>query len=126
MPLVYALTSSGVFQPFWSCQGHADANGEVYRLPQVWFYANSQVHVQLLIKTLSALTAQQVLAPDSNWQINLTYSDDELLPAYSLAPHPTASTVPDLVGLQQEIPIIAEQISKLWQVAVEKLGPDPV
>ena len=118
VPLVYALAQSGVFQPFWSCEGHADPNGEIYRLPQVWFYAASQVHIQLLIEKIASLCSQKLVAID--WRINLTYSQDEFLPAYSLAPQVTEDSSHNLSEMQQELAIIAEHVRDLSQLAKEK------
>ena len=42
VPLVYALNASGVFQPFWSCEGHSNTDRAISRPPQVWFYAASR------------------------------------------------------------------------------------
>ena len=47
-PLVFELKKLGVFFPCWSCEGHNDPSGKLWKLPRVWFYADSVVHLRLL------------------------------------------------------------------------------
>jgi len=49
-PLVFELKRLGVFEPCWSCEGHNDPGGNLWKIPRVWFYCDSVV--QVLGKTL--------------------------------------------------------------------------
>jgi len=55
VPIVYELSASGLAQPCWSCEGHNDASGTLYKWPRVWFYASSVTYVELLRAALADL-----------------------------------------------------------------------
>ena len=54
-PLTFELKRLGVFHPCWSCEGHNDQAGQLWKLPRVWFYANSVVHIRALGEALDRL-----------------------------------------------------------------------
>lgn len=92
MPLVFEMKRLGVFRPCWSCEGHQSPDGSVWKIPRVWFYSDSEVHLRLLSDGLKDLRiAKRLNCP---WQVAVTFSDPEnpettfsLEPA--VAPDPT-------------------------------------
>lgn len=76
VPMVYALHDLGVFEPCWSCEGHADASGRLRRPPQVWFYARSIVYPDLVSSCLAGLHhARELTQP---WTVNVVCWDHEM------------------------------------------------
>lgn len=99
-PLVYTLNSLGVLQPVWSCEGHDAESGRIAKFPQVWFYAKSSVHVQLLIAALDDLHQKSKLR--FRWKINLNQFQQTLMPCYILAPELTSDTLIDIRFVRQD------------------------
>ena len=69
IPMVYGLSSLRVISACWSCEGHQRADGSVLRFPQVWFYSDSIIYPQLLVRILDKLLAEKIL--DRPWRISL-------------------------------------------------------
>ena len=55
VPLVYAMSVLRITAPCWSCEGHLSGNGDLIRLPQVWFYSDSTVYPELISDYLHEL-----------------------------------------------------------------------
>lgn len=72
-PLVYALSSLRVCEPCWSCEGHADAQGKVIRIPRVWFYCRSLTYPRLMDRYFSHLKLKKRL--NYPWHLCVTHSD---------------------------------------------------
>jgi hypothetical protein len=113
-PLVYELTALGVFQTCWSCEGHESADGQLWKRPQVWFYADSQVAVRLLADCLSALSLSREL--NAEWLIAVTFSDYEnpattfaLAPNVGMAGHSLAALRQDARTIAARLPVLAGQ-----------------
>lgn len=87
VPLVFALKRTGYFSPCWSCEGHLGPDGALWKLPRVWFYCDSMVHVRLLYGALHSLKLAGILRHD--WQVAVTFSDPD-------NPETTFSLEPDL------------------------------
>lgn len=104
-PLVYELHRFGGIQTCWSCQGHAGAGG-VWKLPQVWFYAVSQMHLRILADAVAALSLSKRLHVD--WEVAVTHSDpNNPDTTYALRP----KHVPDrmtLDALQADVATLAD------------------
>jgi hypothetical protein len=73
--LVFEMKRLGVFTPCWSCEGHPQPDGTPHKLPQVWFYSDSLLHVRLLAAGVSKLKRDGRLS--TPWQVAVTYSDPE-------------------------------------------------
>ena len=54
-PLVYEIKRLEVFDPCWSCAGHDGADGALWKIPRVWFYCRSVVHLRVLADALKEL-----------------------------------------------------------------------
>lgn len=60
--IVYALYTTRVCAPCWSCGGHApETENQNPKLPRVWFYARSIVYPRLLAEYLDDLTFRKVI-----------------------------------------------------------------
>ena len=75
LPLVFALKRLELFQPCWSCEGHLGVDGELWKLPRIWFYAGSLVGVKLLGDGLTKLQKAGQLR--ASWRVVLTFSDPD-------------------------------------------------
>lgn len=86
LPLTYELNAAGLGQSVWSCEGHADADGELCRAPAVWFYAEHVVHVELLACHVQQLEDCRKLA--HRWRISPLLLGRLAVdcPTFSLAP----------------------------------------
>ena len=73
-PLVFEIKKLGIFEPCWSCEGHNDQNGELWKIPQVWFYATSVVHVRALADAVSQIYSRFQL--NSRWVVEITHSSN--------------------------------------------------
>ncbi len=73
-PLVDELTRLEGFHPCWSCEGHHGPDGALWKIPRVWFYSESLVHLRVLadaVKELHLTATRSVL-----WRVVLTSSDE--------------------------------------------------
>ncbi len=114
VPLAFELKRLGVFCPCWSCEGHNDAEGRLTKLPRVWFYAQSVVHVRALAETIDRLSATKPFS--APWRVVVTYSDpDNPDTTFSLEPEPAGGGAA-LTGLQNDARRIAEGLDPaFWQ-----------
>ena len=109
-PLVYELKRLEVFDPCWSCEGHNGTDGALWKIPRVWFYCRSVVHLRVLADALKELHLDRRLSVQ--WRVVLTFSDGDnadttfSLEPGSLAPGPGAPR-PPLAALQRDIDTIA-------------------
>jgi hypothetical protein len=84
-PLVLELRRTGLFTTCLSCEGHLGASGELWKLPQVWFYSASPAHVRLFSEMLKLLESRK--ATGTNWSTGIKFSDpDNPDMTFSLAP----------------------------------------
>jgi hypothetical protein len=105
-------------QPCWSCEGH-ERFGELWKLPQVWFYADRQVHVRVVTDAITALNQKGAL--QTSWEVVVTYSDpDNPETTYALRPA-SAETPLSLQTLQMDIGTLAETIVGLCQTQAQVL-----
>jgi len=106
-PLTFELKRLGVFHPCWSCEGHNDTAGRLWKLPRVWFYANSVVHIRALGETLDRLFTEKRVK--TRWRVVLTHSDsDNPDTTFSLEPESRDGQV--LAELQADARTIAESL----------------
>lgn len=111
-PLVFELTRLGVFKPCWSCEGHTKPDGTLWKLPQVWFYSRSVVHIRVLADGLKELDLAKKL--NTAWQVVITHSDnDNADTTFALQPSLDRDAPADLAGLQRDIDTIAAHLHEL-------------
>lgn len=115
--LVFELNILGVFQPCWSCQGHADSRGALHRLPQIFFYCARPLYAQLLHEHVEHLHHGGHLC--GPWQIALASLGQSLGVTYVLQPAPYERPLPELAALQQDLEIIGDTLASRLRVVAE-------
>lgn len=116
-PLVFELKRLGAFSPCWSCEGHNDKDGKLWKIPRVWFYADSVVHIRVLADAIAELYLAEKL--NSRWEIVLTMSDpDNADTSFSLQPNVKEGEF-KLGELQKDVDTIA---TLLRETVFEKGG----
>ena len=92
-------------RPFRSCAGLGGADGALWKIPRVWFYGRSVVHLRVLADALEERHLDRRLSVP--WRVVLTFSDgDNADTTFSLEPSPAASR-PPLAASQRDIDTIA-------------------
>lgn len=121
-PLVFEMKRLLYFQPCWSCEGHTDREGNIHKLPAVWFYCKSTIHLRLLNDAIKELEFCGRLI--ARWQISVTYSDpDNPETTYALMPAAPLADEIELVHLQADIMAIAGGLHEIFRSqAVELKG----
>jgi hypothetical protein len=117
-PLVFELKRLGTFEPCWSCEGHDGEEGEIRKLPRVWFYSDSVVHVRALARAVDAMYDHGQL--NCRWRISLTFSEaSNPDTAFSLEPECTAPSAgsPSLAALQTDLRVIARHLRNRFEEA---------
>ncbi|MDJ0949419.1 MAG: hypothetical protein QNJ94_10900 [Alphaproteobacteria bacterium] len=121
-PLVFEFNRLGVFDPCWSCEGHIGTDGDLWKVPRVWFYAESVVHVRVLAECLQDLSIAGRL--NGTWQVVVTYSDsDNADTAFSLEPV-VKDPIPSLGALQRDVATIAEELHRGFLARARKLSTE--
>ena len=106
-PLVYELQRLDGFRSCWSCEGHERFN-ELWKKPQVWFYAESQLHVRVLSDAVTEMRIKGALKV--GWEISVTYSDpDNLDTTYTLQPRQDETSI-GLDVLQSDVASLAASL----------------
>jgi hypothetical protein len=119
-PVVFELKRLGVFHPCWSCEGHDGPDGELWKLPRVWFYAQSVVHVRLLADSMSGLRLTGKLS--TPWEVVLTVSDaSDTDTRFSLQPNLQGEEAA-LQDLHQDLENIATHLRQMVVAQAEKLA----
>jgi len=107
-PLAFEIKKLGVFWPCWSCEGHNDQHNNLTKMPAVWFYAKSVIHLRVLGESVADMYYERRLS--SPWQVRLCFSDsDNMSTTFSLEPAPVSSDIM-LTALHGDIERIAEEI----------------
>lgn len=107
--LVYGFNSLRICAPYWSCEGHMRADGEVHKVPQIWFYAQSMIYPKLIGQYINELEMDGRLAYP--WHICLTYADNPLETGFSLEPNMKLISEAKLDVLQKDVEVIAENFA---------------
>jgi len=117
-PLTFELKRLGVFHPCWSCEGHNDQTGQLWKLPCVWFYANSVVHIRALGEALDRLFIDRRVS--ARWRVVLTHSDADN-PDTTFSLEPEQSGAQRLGQLKADARAIAEGLEAHFWGACERL-----
>ena len=118
-PLVFELKKLGVFYPCWSCEGHADLAGKPWKIPRVWFYADSVVHIRALSRGVDRLFNARRLS--ARWQIVLTHSDaDNPDTTFSLEPEPPVDNA--LSELHSDLRVLAQELAQQFWFGCDALA----
>jgi len=119
-PLVFELKRLELFQPCWSCEGHYDHSGALWKVPRVWFTCDSVAHLRVLANAVKGLHLRGALSVP--WQVVLTFSDDQdANTTFSLEPN-LVDSVPSLEKLQGDLKTIAEHLHRSVFTEAQKLS----
>lgn len=118
-PLVFELRKTGVFYPCWSCEGHTDRSGNLWKIPRIWFYADSVVHIRALVETTDRLFHAGRLA--ARWTVVVTHSDPTNPDTtFSLEPEP--ATDRSLSALQDDLRAMADELGRHFWLVCDALA----
>ncbi|TPW18505.1 MAG: hypothetical protein FD130_204 [Halothiobacillaceae bacterium] len=126
VPLVYEMAVMRVVQPCWSCEGHLSPTGELWKIPQVGFYAKSPIYAQLLLRHVSSLELQKQLT--YLWHVALSDFGQSWDVVYTLEPNLNydQSRHAQLHLLQRDLNTLAENLSsKIKSLAQTMLNESP-
>lgn len=123
VPLVFELSATRLMQPCWSCEGHLNASGELWKLPQVSFYSASPIYPQLLLKHICALAMHKQLTYP--WHVVLSDFGQTWETTYTLEPNLNREQKVHLGNLQHDLNTLADHLSvklkALAQAALSEL-----
>jgi len=111
VPIVFELSALRLLQPCWSCEGHVNGQGELWKLPQVSFYTASDIYPKLLAVYLTRLKNQRTL--HYPWQVIVVDYGQTWGPTYQLEPalnHISEEIRLDL--LQKDLETIADDLAE--------------
>ena len=118
-PLGFELKKLGVFHPCWSCEGHTNGAGHLWKIPRIWFYADSVVHIRALADAVDRLAhARQLFAP---WRVVLTHSDGAN-PDTTFSLEPEAPADAALDDLQADLRVMADELGRHFWLACDALA----
>lgn len=121
VPLVYSMTKDGTCTPCWSCEGHERPDGSLWKIPRVWFYCPSMIHLRLIGSGVHALfVVKKTRAP---WQVVITHSDTgNTDTTFSLEPALAPDAAVNLTDLQADVRTIAEAFSEFLKFEARALS----
>lgn len=123
-PLVFELKKLGLFHPCWSCEGHNDNGGKLWKNPRLWFYSDSVVHVRALANTIEALHGARKLSV--RWVVLLTFSDPDN-PDTTFGLEPIIDNIETkLADLQADVLVLTENLDSVFWRELSRLENDVV
>ncbi len=123
MPLVFEMKRLDMFRPCWSCEGHLHPDGSLWKVPRVWFYCDSMVHIRLLADGLKDMESSGLIrAP---WQVVVTFSDsDNPETTFSVEPAQFPGSNFRLPMLQKDVAAIAGSLREMMTTLGKNLQHD--
>lgn len=119
-PLVFEMTRLGMFRPCWSCEGHLRPNGSLWKIPRVWFYCDSTVHIRLLTDGIKELEKDGKI--QASWQVAVTFSDsDNPETTFSLEPALSRDAKLGLPALRKDARTIAAALRGMMNDGARRL-----
>lgn len=112
VPLVYEMKREGTCVPCWSCEGHEHPDGSLWKIPRVWFYCSSMIHLRLIGSGAHAMfVARKLKTP---WQVVITHSDyGNVDTTFSLEPKLDPESKITLTDLREDVLALAKGFSGL-------------
>jgi len=101
VPIAFELASLRIVETCWSCEGHLDQEGKLWRMPQVSFYSASPVYPQLLLRYINKLVYEKRLSYP--WHVVLADFGSTKGVTYSLEPNLNFVSDPHLGKLQHDL-----------------------
>jgi hypothetical protein len=125
--LVFELTATRLIQPGWSCEGHLDPDGKLWKIPQVSFYSASPIYPQLLLKYIHSLELEKHLA--YRWHVVLTDFGQTWETTYTLEPNLNWDHNVHFGKLQGDLNTLADnlcnRLKAFAQSTLNSLRPNP-
>lgn len=117
VPLVYAFYTMRLMMPCWSCEGHLDQQGSLFKTPKLWFYSVNEFYAKLVAQCVSKLKGENKVT--YHWTVTLLpFSQSLFTTTYSLEPLDVNPDMTNLNALQNDVRIIAENLrSELFDMA---------
>lgn len=109
--IVFELSTLRLLQPCWSCEGHFNGQGELWKLPQVSFYSASELYPKLLAGYLTKLKNNNQL--HYPWQVTMVDYGQTWGPTYQM--EPSLNQIDEeiqLALLQQDLQKIADRLAE--------------
>ena len=98
-------------------RGHADQAGNTLKIPRVWFYSDSVVHIRALTDAVNRLFLARRLAV--RWHVTLTYSDPgNTDTTFSLEPESAGASLSELQG---DLRALANELAQHFWSACDAL-----
>lgn len=107
--IVYELNNLYLLQSCWSCQGHLDQQGRLWKLPQISFYAASPLYPQLLSNYLGQLLFEKKLS--HTWRVAFTNFGQSLAATYCIEPSLEVGQSPDLDQIHRDLLHIGQRLA---------------
>lgn len=119
VPLVFELTTMRLVHTCWSCEGHLDIDGEIWKLPQVSFYSDKPIYAQLLSNYLANIHwKKKIYYP---WEIGLTNYGRLFDITYTLRCDLSNVRRPDIHVMQKDLQDMAVNLSENIKLDAIKL-----
>lgn len=120
-PLVYELKRIGIFRPCWSCEGHLGNDGTLWKLPQVWFYCDSMVHIRILADGLKSLRFEGKIR--GVWEVHIEFSEPvNADTTFAIRPNLSSDGKRHTLHvLQKDVTMIAEALELIMRGEAMKL-----
>lgn len=110
VPFVFELRSIRLMQTCWSCEGHMNPQGEIWKTPQISFYSTSSIYPKLLSNHIARLKSEKKLAFE--WRIVLSdYGQQPWAVTYTVEPRLELIEKPRLGALQGDLLRIGEDLA---------------
>lgn len=122
LPIVFQLYATRLLQPCWSCEGHVREEAgkqSLWKLPQVHFYCQTPVYLQLLNRGLARLQAAESFS--YQWQIVLADFTQEVHVTYTIEPKLTDIEHAELSLLQADLLLLAKNFTGMLQMEAEQM-----
>lgn len=108
-PLVFEMQRLGVVEPCWSCEGHNDQDGNIWKRPAIWFYCDDVTHLRLLADVVEGLYVTKKL--NFQWLIRITYSDTDCPDTvFALEPERRRLAEAKLDDMRDDIRVLSENL----------------
>ena len=112
MPLVYCFNYMNICETCWSCEGHNDSNGNLAKLPQIWFYTDSFMLLRVIDDCLSLLSATSQLMV--SWQLCTTSTaKSSKQNTFALKPDLNLVNGVELRNLHKDVIVIAKNFPEM-------------
>jgi len=110
VPLVFELTSMRLVKTCWSCEGHLDIDGELWKVPQVSFYTTKPIYSQLLCNYLARLFWRKKL--NYQWEVVLTNFGRTWDVTYTIKCDMSRVKNPSISLMQEDLVNMAKDLSE--------------